>query len=95
MRLLPLKDLVTQHYIRMTVADRSGVLARITAILGRLEISIASVIQKAADAASQTAEFVMMTHPSREDHMRQAIQQIEALEMVKEVGNVIRVEQWA
>ena len=91
----PIDELITQYYARLTVGDHPGVLAQITKILGDLDISIASVIQKNADAASQTAEIVMMTHPAREAHVRQAVRQLEALEMVKEVSNVIRVEQWA
>ncbi len=90
---LPIDELVTQYYIRATVVDRAGVLARIATVLGDLNISIASVIQKASDAALQTAVLVIMTHPAKEAHVRQAIRQMEALDMVREVGNVIRVEQ--
>ncbi len=95
LKLLPLEELVTQFYIRMTVADRPRVLAQITAILGDLDISIASVIQKSADVSNKTAEIVVMTHPSKEAQMHQAIQQLEALDAVAEVSNAIRVEQWA
>ena len=95
LRILPIDELLTQYYARFTAADRAGVLAQITRILGDLDISIASVIQKKADATNQTAEIVMMTHPSKEAHMRQAVRQMEALEVVKEVSNLIRVEQWA
>jgi len=90
---LPIEELVTQYYFRVTVADQAGVLAKIATVLGDLNISIASVIQKASDAALQTAELVIMTHPAKEAHVRQAIRQMEALDMVREVGNVIRVEQ--
>ena len=95
LRISPIDELITQYYARLTVGDHPGVLAQITKIFGDLDISIASVIQKNADAASQTAEIVMMTHQAKEAHLRQAIRQLEALEMVKEVSNVIRVEQWA
>ena len=94
LRISPIDELVTQYYARLTIGDHPGVLAQITKILGDLDISIASVIQKNADAASQTAEIVMMTHPAMEAHLRQAVHQLEALEIVKDVSNVIRVEQW-
>lgn len=89
----PIEELVTQYYIRVTVADQAGVLAKIATVLGDLNISIASVIQKASDAANQTAELVIMTHPAKEAHVQQAIHQMEAMAMVREVGNVLRVEQ--
>ena len=95
LRISSIEELVTQYYARLTVADRSGVFAQIAMVLGNLDISIASVIQKNADAASQTAEIVIMTHSSREAHVRQAVRQLEALDIVKEVSNLIRVEQWA
>ena len=95
LRILPMDELLAQYYARFTATDRAGVLAQIARVLGDQDISIASVIQKNADEASQTAEIVMMTHPAKEAHMRQAIHQMEALEVVKEVSNLIRVEQWA
>ena len=94
LRILPIEELKTQYYVRLTVADRAGVMAQITKLLGDLGISIASVIQKNADATAQTAEIVVMTHPAQESAMRQALQQLDRLEVVSEVGNLIRVEQW-
>ena len=93
LRLLPMDDLRTQYYVRLTVADRAGVLAQITKVLGDLDISIASVIQKNADAAAQTAEIVVMTHPAQEAAMQAALRRMGALEVLAKVGNLIRVEQ--
>jgi homoserine dehydrogenase len=89
-----LEELATEYYVRMTLADRAGVLAKLTAILGELDISIASVIQKGADPEGKTAEFVVMTHLSRESHVREAVRQMESLEVVREVSSLIRVERW-
>ena len=94
LRVVPLEELATEYYVRMTLADRAGVLAKLTAILGELDISIASVIQKGADPEGKTAEFVVMTHTSRESHVREAIRQMESLEAVGEVSSLIRVERW-
>jgi homoserine dehydrogenase len=95
-RALPIRsisDLVTRYYIRTTVSDRPGVLAQMATILGNLQISIASVIQKEADPRAQTAELVITTHPSREEDMQQALKELEELEVVREVGNFLRVEE--
>lgn len=88
----PISQLITRYYFRMTVADRPGVLAQIAKILGDLQISIAAVIQKDADAVAGTAEIVLMTHPSLEASVQQALKQIEKLAVVKEISNFIRVE---
>jgi homoserine dehydrogenase len=49
----PISELETCYYLRMNIADRPGVLAQIAKILGDRSISIASVIQKEANAATQ------------------------------------------
>ncbi len=92
-RIKPMDEIETQYYLRLNCADRPGVLAQVSKILGDNMISIASAIQKEADEAAQTAELVLTTHPSLEKAMRQALHQIEQLEVVKEISNFIRVEE--
>ena len=93
-RIRPMSDLETKYYLRLNVADRSGVLAQIASVLGDLDISIASFIQKQSDEVAQTAEIVLMTHRASEASMQKAIQRLEALEVVVNVGNMVRVEEW-
>lgn len=88
----PMSELVTRYYIRMTIADKAGVLAQVARVFGENAISISAAIQKEADAKSQTAEIVITTHPAREAAMQQAISQIRGLDVVRAVNNVIRVE---
>lgn len=88
----PISELETRYYLRMSVVDSPGVLAQISKVLGDRSISISSVIQKEADAATQTAEIVIMTHPAREQFMQQALEEMEKLVAVKEICNFIRVE---
>ena len=86
-------DLSTRYYIRTTVSDRAGVLAQMATILGNLQISIASVIQKEVDPNDQTAELVITTHISRESDVQEAMKELEKLDVVREVGNFLRVEE--
>ena len=88
----PMPEIITRYYIRMNIADRAGVLAQIAGVLGELNISISSAIQKEADETTQTAEIVIMTHPAQEKAVRQAMEMLDRLEAVKEVNNCIRVE---
>jgi homoserine dehydrogenase len=92
-RIIPMNDLVTRFYIRLTVADRPGVLAQIASCLGEAQISISSVIQKETHVDAQTAELVIMTHEAREDSMQSALAAVERLEAVQAIGNFLRVEE--
>jgi len=89
----PVSELQTRYYLRMTVADQPGVLAQIAKILGDRSISIASVIQKEDDMATQTATIVIMTHPAREEFMQRALAEMKRLPAVTEICNLIRVEE--
>ncbi len=93
-RIRPMSELETKYYLRLSVADRPGVLGQIAGVLGAMDISIASVIQKEADEVAQTAEIVLMTHRAREASMQQALRMLEDLEVVAAVGNMVRVEEW-
>ena len=90
----PMSELISKYYLRLTVADSAGVLAQIAKILGDLNISIASVIQKDTDEATQTAEIVVTTHPAREDAMQESLEILDRLEAVREINSMVRVEDW-
>lgn len=91
-RIQPIDRLRTRYYIRLTVADRPGVLAQIAAVLGGAEISIASVIQKETFHDARAAELVIMTHEALESSVRGALAEVERLAVVESVGSMIRVE---
>ena len=90
----PMSELETKYYLRLNVADTPGVLAQIAEVLGERQISIASVIQKETDDVAQRAEIVLMTHRTKEAAMQHALQMLEGLPVVHEVGNMVRVEEW-
>ncbi len=92
MAINPMSDLVSRYYIRLEVADQPGVLAGIARSFGENAVSIASVIQKETDEAAQTAEIVIMSHAAREDSVMASIGQIERLPEVRQVSNLLRVE---
>jgi len=91
-RVLPIEEVLSRYYLRLWVKDRPGVLARIAAICGEHDISIASVLQKEVDPDARRAELVLLTHDAREADWRPAIQRITELDVVPEVASVIRIE---
>ncbi len=88
----PMFEIVTRYYFRLSVADQPGVLAQIARVLGDHRISISSVIQKELDEAAQTAQIVILTHPSVEQSVQSAVAELAALPLVNRVGALIRVE---
>ena len=86
----PMEDIETKHYFRTRVADRPGVLARMAAVFGEEQVSIASLLQ--TSAAAEEAEIVWITHRTREGGMRRALDRIARLPEVMEVCSWIRVE---
>ena len=81
----------SRYYIRFAAIDRPGVLARISGILGRHNISIASVTQKERRAA-HVVPIVMMTHKAQEANMQKALKEIGNMAAIKDKPVRIRVE---
>ena len=89
---LPMSQVRSRYYLRLWVTDRPGVLARITAVCGEEEISIASIIQKEADRSAGQAEIVLLTHEAVEASMQNALTRIARLDVVASVASFIRIE---
>jgi homoserine dehydrogenase len=88
-------DVQSRYYIRLVAADRPGVIARIAGIFGTGKISLTSVIQKEDvrnSGGERIAEIVFMTHDAREASVQAALREIRELDVVEQVGSVIRVE---
>jgi len=86
-----IEDLRCPYYLRFTAVDRPGVLSKISGILGENDISIASVIQKGRTKRG-AVPIVMMTHEAVERNIRRAIEEIDALDVIKDSTKLIRVE---
>ena len=91
LRVRPMEEIRSAYYLRVMAADRPGVLSQVAGVLGRHDISIASVIQKGR-AAAEAVPVVMMTHEARERDMRQALAVIDKLPVVAGPTMMIRVE---
>ena len=81
----------TAFYLRLTVEDRAGVLAKVTGILGDSGISIEAVKQKEPLEGETEVPLVLLTHRVREGDMNSALAAIEAMDTVKSISR-IRVE---
>lgn len=79
-----------RHYLRVSVVDQAGVLAQITDIFWKHNISIAAVIQKEA-ISRDFVPVVMTTHLAREGDLRAAIEKVDKLGVVKAKTKIIRI----
>jgi homoserine dehydrogenase len=80
-----------KYYIRITVVDKPGVLAKISGILAKFGISIASVTQK-EKLKSHIVPVVMITHEVKEKNLRSALKLIDKLTEIKDKSVAIRIE---
>ena len=79
-----------RYYVRLTVADRPGVLARVATIMARNRMSIASVIQNPSERPGSAA-LVLTTHESDERSVRAALRSLCALGSVREEPLLLRI----
>jgi homoserine dehydrogenase len=85
----PMSEMTGQYYILLRVDDRPGVLAEIASVFGRHEVSIKSVWQ---EGTGLDAQLVFVTHRAREGAFQQAVTELRAVPVVREVRSVLRVE---
>ncbi len=87
-----ISTLLSRYYLRFHIVDRPGVLAKISNVLGRHNISISDVIQKERRAGS-VVPLILLTHGTQEDSVRKAVQVIDRLSILKEKTQVLRIEE--
>ena len=85
------KESRTKYYFRFNALDRPGILSKIAGVLGRYNISIASVIQKETEEEFEHVPLVILTHNALEADVRQAINEIDRLKEVEGKSKIIRV----
>jgi homoserine dehydrogenase len=91
-QLLDHDRVLSRFYLRFTVEDRPSVLAQIAGVLGRHEVSIASVLQREPETDGDTAvPLVIMTHRAPEGAARKAIEVIDRLPVVRPGSVKMRV----
>lgn len=90
--ILPMSEVITSYYLRISTEDKPGVLAAITRIFSEQDINIEAILQKQPEHEEGLVPIIMLTQPVIEKNMDEAIAQIEALGTVKEAIMRIRME---
>lgn len=89
--LSPMSDVETRYYLRFTVFDRPGVLAKLTGVLGDRGVSIEQLVQQGRGSAAVPVDVVMLTHEAKEASVQSALATIGSSDFVAKPPRIIRV----
>src|SRR5260370_25269834 len=87
--LVPIGDARARSYVQLDVADRPGVLAPVADAFAQQGVSIKAVRQ---EGRGEDANLIIMTHVAREAALAKAVAVLGAMEAVRNVDSVMRVE---
>lgn len=90
-RVMPMAEITSRYYLRLSVADKPGVLAKISAILAAAKIGISSVIQPEGHAG-ESVPLILMIHDATNAAMQKALTKISKLAVIKGKPVLFRVE---
>jgi homoserine dehydrogenase len=86
---LPMSEALTRYHVALDVADRPGVLAPVAEAFARHDVSIKAVRQ---EGRGDQAYLVIVTHTAREAALSATVAELCAMEAVRAVDSVMRVE---
>lgn len=84
----PMGGVWSRYYIRIALLDKPGVMGQIASVLGRHQISLASIMQKETHAGRHVP-VVLVTHRARESDCLAALTEIGTMNVTS--GNPIRM----
>ena len=90
-RITPMNEVVSRYYLRLSVVDKPGTLAKIAAIFAAAKIGISSVIQPEGHEG-ESVPLILMIHDAPNAAMRKALAKIAKLPVVKHKPVMLRVE---
>ena len=85
----PIGAVKSQFFVRLHVADKSGVLASIAQTFASENVSIQTVRQA---GLGEDAELIVVTHAASEDALDACVEKLKKMDIVRQVESVIRVE---
>jgi homoserine dehydrogenase len=86
---IPIGEALTRYYVALDVADRPGVLGPVADAFARHGVSIKAVRQ---EGRGDDAHLIIVTHTAREASLAATVRELSAMETVRAVDSVLRVE---
>lgn len=89
--LLPMSEVRTRYYLRLSLLDQPGVFARVSKVLGDHQIGIASLVQQEY-RAGEYVPVVIVTHHAQEANFQNALAEIGTLGLTNQPPVRYRIE---
>jgi homoserine dehydrogenase len=89
---MPMADVEVRYYVRFTVKDEPGVMARLAGSLGDQGVSIEQLVQDGKPAAGEPATVVMVTHLAKEGQVQAALSALAKESFMAEPPRLLRIE---
>ena len=91
--MLSIDDTVCEFYLRISMSNESGVLAKITQVFANHSISIDAMVQKEIQENDGIVDIILVTSTTVEKEINKIIYEVEALPENKDKVIKLRIEQ--
>ncbi|MGH3448759.1 MAG: ACT domain-containing protein, partial [Nocardioidaceae bacterium] len=85
----PMGEALTRYHVAIDVDDQPGVLAAVAEMFAQHGVSLQTVRQ---EGRGDDAQLVVVTHMARDAALAATVEELRALETVRDVTSVMRVE---
>ena len=92
-KILPIEEVKSEFYLRLSMSNKAGLLAKITNIFAKNDVSIDAMVHKEISDESKDPDIFLITSKIEERKINEIIQEIESLPDNKEKIIKIRVEE--
>jgi homoserine dehydrogenase len=92
-KMLSIEETTSEFYLRFSMKNESGVLAKITQVFAQHSISIDAMVQKEVQEDDEIVDIILVTSNMIEKEMNKIINEIEALPENKDNVVKLRIEQ--
>ncbi|MCC6445070.1 MAG: homoserine dehydrogenase [Armatimonadetes bacterium] len=89
----PMSEVACKFYLRFPIVDQPGVIGKIATVLGSHGISITSVRASLVEMTTNAGHVEMLTHRAGEAAVQQALQEINALPVMRDKSMYLRIEE--
>jgi homoserine dehydrogenase len=90
--LMPIEAVRSRYYLRVSVHDRPGVLARLAGALGEAGVSIEQMVQEGGGGSSGVpVDIVLLTHEATERDVRRALETTARSDVAVRAPRLLRI----
>ncbi len=92
-KILGIDEVLSEYYLRLTMTNKAGLLAKITNIFSSYDISINAMVHKEVQVENQNPDIFLVTSKVHESQINKIIKEIEAFPENKENIVKLRIEE--